>query len=201
MEYLFIWVIVGLGVGAVAGIVARAVCRSRRMYQLGERAFWVSLVCGPLGFSAVTALVFSIVAFTRDRDVGFTPAVGYVSCAAPVYRSVPTVGVSPAGGVMRIQCVAGPRCGQVYSLSRGVTTFGTDPRNSVHLPEGPPGVSRRHCCIRWQNSAPHLVDLNSSYGTYTNGGVRIPPQYPTELQPGSTFYLGSVNCLFRLTMD
>ncbi len=184
------WVAVGLGYGVLCGWAARAICQRRGMYQLGERAFKVCLVCGLVGVSFIVAVVFCVTAYIRDTDVG-----GYRAPAPAPYAAVH----APAGA-LRLVCVAGPLSGQSYILGRGALTIGTDPSNTVHLPQGTPGVSRRHCCIRWQNSAPQLVDLGSSYGTFLSNGRRLPPQYPTELGVGSRFYLGTNSCLFQLTM-
>ena len=189
---LLVWVIIGLGVGVLAGLVARAVCRRRGMFQLGDRAFWVCLVCGLLNLHVFAALAFCIMAYARDRDVGT------VYGQSAVYGGVsPGVQVPPVRS-LRLVCVSGPLSGQSYVLGSGVLSIGTDPSNTVRLPAGTPGVSRRHCCVRWQNSAPQLVDLGSSYGTFLADGRKLPPQYPAELNVGSRFYLGDPGCMFQV---
>ena len=195
MEFLVVlllWVIIGLGLGVLAGLVARAVCRRRGMIQLGDRAFWVCLACGIFNLHVIAALAFCIMAYARDRDVGI------VYNSTPVYTGGSGVQV-PSGHSLRLVCVSGPLSGQSYVLGSGVLGIGTDPSNIVRLPAGTPGVSRRHCCIRWQNSAPQLVDLGSSYGTFLIGGQRLPPQYPAELNVGSRFYLGEPGCMFQVS--
>ena len=65
---------------------------------------------------------------------------------------------------------------------------------------GTPGVSRRHCCIRWQQGVPVLMDLNSTYGTFMGDGRKLPPNYPHPLAAGSRFYLGDTRCLFQISL-
>lgn len=190
---LFVWVVFGLGLGVLAGLIARAVCRWRGMPRLGDRAFWACLVCGIFFLHGLACLIFCIVALTRDRDVE----------APVVYRGGAAVipPPAPSGRSLRLVCVSGPLSGQSYVLGSGVLGIGTDPSNIVRLPAGTPGVSRRHCCIRWQNSAPQLVDLGSSYGTFLIDGRKLPPQYPAELSAGSRFYLGEPGCMFQISLS
>ena len=194
---LLVWVIIGLGLGVLAGLIARAVCRRRGMYQLGDRAFWVCLICGILNLHVIAALAFCIMAYTRDTDVGSAYN------RAPTYSggNVSPVIPAPSGRSLRLTCVSGPLSGQSYVLGSGVLSIGTDPSNIVRLPAGTPGVSRRHCCVRWQSSAPQLVDLGSTYGTYLLDGRKLPPQYPTELAVGSRFYLGEPGCMFQISLN
>ena len=196
MVILSFWVIIGLGLGVLAGLVARAVCRRRGMFQLGDHAFWICLICGLLNLHVPAALAFCITAYARDRDVG----VVYSSGGATYIAGSAGSGVQVSSGhSLRLVCVSGPLSGQSYVLGAGGLSIGTDPSNTIRLPAGTPGVSRRHCCIRWQNSAPQLVDLGSTYGTFLADGQRkLPPQYPTELTVGSRFYLGEPGCMFQI---
>lgn len=190
---LLVWLIFGLGLGVLAGLIARAFCRRRGMFQLGDRAFWFCLVCGLFGAHFLACIIFCIIAATRDRDVGLP----YNS--TPSYSGGGPVISAPVGRSLRLTCVSGPLNGQSYVLGSGVLNIGTDASNTIRLPAGTPGVSRRHCCVRWQNGAPQLVDLGSSYGTYLIDGRKLPPQYPTELNVGSRFYLGEPGCMFQIS--
>ena len=195
MVILSLWVIIGLGLGVLAGLISRMVCRRRGMFQLADRAFWVCLACGLLNLHVLAALAFCITAYTRDRDVGIV----YNSGAAPSGGSSGPGVQAPSGRSLRLVCVSGPLSGQSYVLGPDMLRIGTDPSNTIRLPAGTPGVSRRHCCVRWQNSAPQLVDLGSSYGTFLADGRKLPPQYPTELTVGSRFYLGEPGCMFQVS--
>lgn len=192
---LLLWIIIGLGLGVLAGLVARVVCRRRGMFQLGDRAFWVCLICGILNLHVFAALAFCIMAYARDTDVGIV----YNNAAMYNGGSGSPIVQSPSGRSLRLTCISGPLNGQSYVLGSGVLSIGTDPSNTIRLPAHTPGVSRRHCCIRWQNSAFQLVDLGSTYGTFLIDGRKLPPQYPAELNVGSRFYLGEPGCMFQVS--
>ena len=192
MLYVMIWIIFGLGLGALFGLAARAICRRRGMFLLGDRAFWICLACGLLNLHVLAALAFCIVAYVRDRDIG--PAYGNAVNGSPVSGSY-----APPSYTLRLVCVSGPLTGQSYALGSGVLGIGTDPSNIIRLPAGTPGISRRHCCVSWHGSAPQLTDLGSSYGTFLIDGRKLPPQNPAELSVGSRFYLGSTGCMFQVS--
>ena len=104
------------------------------------------------------------------------------------------------GGNLNLTCLSGPLRGQVYLIGKDGVTIGRDITCNVRIPDGTPGVSRRHCCIRWQQGVPVLIDLGSTHGTFQGDGRRLPPSYPTQLAAGSRFYLGTPNCLFQIAL-
>lgn len=193
MIYFIIWIVFGLGLGTLFGLVARAVCRHRGMLQLGDRAFWICLACGLLNLHVFAAAAFCIMAYVRDYDI---------RAAAPgsALKSAGNPGsyVSPVS-TLRLVCVSGPLTGQSYALGSGVLGIGTDASNIIRLPMGTPGISHRHCTVSWRSSAPRLTDLGSSYGTFLADGRKLPPQSPAELSIGSCFYLGSTGCMFQVS--
>ncbi len=104
------------------------------------------------------------------------------------------------GNTLYITCLSGPLRGQSYPVGPDGLLFGCDPSCAVRLPAGTPGVSHRHCSIRWQQGVPVLMDMNSTYGTFTGDGRKLPPSYPTQLAAGSRFYLGDTRYLFQVTL-
>ena len=69
---------------------------------------------------------------------------------------------------------------------------------NLRFPDGTPGVSHQHCCIRIDQGGPILIDLNSRFGTALADGKKLPPNYPERLQPGSRFYVGSPENLCQI---
>ena len=193
MLYVIAWIIFGLGLGTLFGLAARAVCRHRGMFALGDRAFWVCLACGLLNLHVFAAAAFCIVAYVRDYDI--RPA----APAGAVKSTGNPGGYASPGGTLRLVCVSGPLTGQSYTLGAGDIGIGTDASNIIRLPAGTPGISRRHCTVSWRSSAPRLTDLGSSYGTFLADGRKLPPQNPAELSIGSRFYLGSTGCMFQVS--
>lgn len=104
------------------------------------------------------------------------------------------------GNTLYVTALSGPLRGQSYPVGQDGLLFGCDPSCAVRFPAGTPGVSHRHCCIRWQQGVPMLMDLNSTYGTFMGDGRKLPPSYPAQLAAGSRFYLGDTSCLFQLVL-
>lgn len=73
-------------------------------------------------------------------------------------------------------------------------TIGRQQGNDVVLADQ--RVSRRHALIECQGGVCHIVDLESSNGTYV-AGQRLPPNVPTRLDPDTEVVLGG--CRLRLT--
>ncbi len=97
-----------------------------------------------------------------------------------------------------LDCVSGPTAGQqivIYDNFR----IGRDPQNSdLTLPEDTKGVSRRHCRIEIRDGRILLRDLDSSYGTFLENGVKLEAQTPYSIDPGMVFYVGSHQVAFRV---
>ncbi len=104
------------------------------------------------------------------------------------------------GNTLYVTALSGPLRGQSYPVGQDGLLFGCDAGCAVRFPAGTPGISHRHCCIRWQQGVPVLLDLNSTYGTFMGDGRKLPPSYPAQLAAGSRFYLGGTGCLFQLTL-
>ena len=105
-------------------------------------------------------------------------------------RSVPR---SPAKSsrTLAVKCLSGPLRGQTYRIGSAGIVLGRAPACGVRFPDGTPGVSHQHCCIRVVQGGLVLIDLNSRYGTCLADGKKLPPNYPESLQAGSQFYLGT----------
>ena len=88
--------------------------------------------------------------------------------------------------------------GQTYPIRGNEMLFGREAVCAVRMPDGTPGVSRRHCCIRWQQGIPMLIDLGSTYGTFLADGKQLPPNYPEPVAAGTRFYVGNKGNLFQI---
>lgn len=183
------WYLIMLICGALIGLIPFGIGRylgKPRFGQLGLIFCAVSALIHP-ALPLPVAIGFIIAMFIFRRDLGYPAASG------PVWQA-------PRGSALRIQliCLAGPLKGQVYAIGSAGLTIGRDNGCGVRLPGSTPGISRCHCCIRFQQGQPVLVDLDSAYGTFQGNGTRLPPNYPMQLVSGSRFYLGSPNILFEV---
>ncbi len=79
-----------------------------------------------------------------------------------------------------------------YSLIKDEVTLGRGTENDLVVPHA--SVSRAHARIQRRNGAYHLVDLNSTNGTFINDQ---PVHGSVPLNPGSQVRLGEVSFIFR----
>lgn len=86
--------------------------------------------------------------------------------------------------------------GHAFRLHRGTTRVGRDPDNE--LIANVAQVSRHHAEIRYSGSGWHVVDLNSTNGTFVND-ERVWPGQPRHLQPGDVLRFGP-NVVYRVTV-
>jgi len=62
------------------------------------------------------------------------------------------------------------------------------------------GVSRHHCMVQFNTQTNMFVinDMGSSYGTFSDNGIKITSGQPLALKSGEKFYLGSRTCMFEV---
>ena len=174
--------------GALFGLLPLLLGRYNGRPGLGK----LGMLCG---LEVVVAIGFVLAIFIKQTDVNWPRQ----NAAPPVQpRPVPQQPVQ--GNTLYINALSGPLRGQSYPLGQSGLLFGCDPSCAVRFQPGTPGISHSHCCIRWQQGVPMLMDLNSTYGTFMGDGRKLPPNYPAQLAAGSRFYLGDPNCLFQVIL-
>lgn len=185
-------VIVLLLAGALFGLIPFLLCRYTGKPNLGRLALLCSTLSGVIFLELPVVIGFSIAAIVKKED--------YHAGDGPVGPSPQPRPDPPGVGGLSLTCLSGPLRGQVYPIGAQGVMIGRGSACGVRLPEGTPGISGQHCCIRWQQGVPVLIDLGSSYGTFQGDGRKLPPQYPVQLAAGSRFYLADTNCLFQVTL-
>lgn len=180
--------------GALVGLLPLLLGRYFNRPGLGKLGMLCCTFGGLLpGLQLPVAIGFILAIFIKKTDF-IWPQRG---AAPPPANSSPR---ARQGSTLYVTALSGPLRGQSYPVGAEGILFGCDPSCAIRLPAGTPGVSHQHCCIRWQQGVPVLVDLNSTYGTFMGDGRKLPPSYPAQLAAGSRFYLGDTNCLFQLTL-
>lgn len=212
--YLVILIAGLLMSGALWGLLPLLVGRSTGKPELGKLGMLCSILGNLIFLGLPMAVGFLIAILVRQNDIRSQK--GYQNQGGRTFRqedqfqdgrTIRQESQSWDGRPLQRQsglnltCLSGPLRGQIYPVGRDGLLIGRDPSCGVRLPDGTPGVSNRHCCIRWQQGVPVLIDLNSRYGTFQGNGSKLPPNYPTQLAAGSRFYLGSPSCLFQLTLQ
>ena len=154
---------------AAAGIIAFAIVRSRK--KVGSRAG--TFQAADTGEDP--APDFGETEYIGGEDYGETQPV------QAQYRIVPLPGTP-----------GNPREIPLQSL-----TFGRNPDCDVVFPPDTPGVSGKHCSLRWRGGSLFLTDLGSSFGTLLEDGRKLSND-SADLKPGARFYLGSNKFGFQL---
>ncbi len=116
------------------------------------------------------------------------------------YTTAPGYRGAPSGGTLGVKCLAGPLQGHTYPVGAAGVTIGRDMSCSIRLPETTPGVSSRHCSVKFGNGSPVITDLGSKYGTFLSDGRKLPVQYPFTVQVGTRFFLGGNDVQFELVI-
>lgn len=76
---------------------------------------------------------------------------------------------------------------RTFALNVPIVTIGRTPANVLPLPHA--SVSRAHAELRVSHEAIVLTDTGSANGTFI-GDVRLSPQQPVQLTPGTVFRIG-----------
>ena len=95
-----------------------------------------------------------------------------------------------------------PARNKIY-MDVGTVMVGRSQGCGILYPDGTPGVSGRHCSIEWDATGGQFVvrDLGSSYGTYTDAGIRMEANVPYRLYPGSEICIGDKGNTLRLNIE
>lgn len=170
-----------------------AVCW-RRLHDTGR--------CGALyfiSFVPIVGAILLIIWLSEDGVPGSNPyGPNPKGVGSPDGRRFASTDADAGLGCLAVQCLSGPLQGQTYRVGSAGVQFGREAGCGIRMPDRTPGVSRRHCCIRWQQGIPVLVDVGSSFGTFLASGKQLPPNYPEPVSAGTRFYLGNKKNLFQL---
>lgn len=169
----------------------------RRLHDVGMSGWWYLISLIP-----IVGTILMVIWMAQDGQPG-------ANQFGPNPKGVGTMGMgggmggnpyaaASVRGSLAVQCIAGPLQGQTFSIRGDELLFGREPSCGVRMPDGTPGISRRHCCIRWQQGMPVLIDLGSRYGTFLADGKQLPPNYPEPVAAGTRFYLGNQGNMFQI---
>lgn len=200
MGAFFVVLIASVIVGAVMGLIPYFLGRYMGKPELGQLGMIFCALSGLIhwGLPFLVAICFVFAIFLMRGDINIRRR----NTCVQQPQGMPETAAAAAGrsGLLQLECLSGPLKGQRYAVGAGGLMFGRDNDCHVRFPAETPGISRHHCCIRWQNGEPVLIDLSSTYGTFLADGRQLMPNNPVQLMSGSRFQLGSCGCLFQVVV-
>ena len=185
--------------GALVGLLPFYIGKNAGKPNLGKLGWqWslgVGVLLGPVAFGVAVGFVIAILV----KETDYIPANQVIPPQNYGYAPPPPAAAG-SGTRMGVMCLSGPMKGQTYSVGPNGMIVGRDNDCAIRFPSNHPGVSRRHCSLRWQGGVLMLTDLGSSHGTFLQNGIQLSPHYPTQLPPDSQFSLANSGIAFRVVI-
>ena len=154
-----------------------------------------------IGAVAALAVIAAVVAAGRKKkipepapvneEIGKTVAAG-VAAANTFRKQTPYV-----------RSLAEQHGNRNVPLGRDSIVLGRSSSCKIVYQEDTPGVSGRHCAITWDSEKQEFIvkDLESTYGTYRESGMRLEPNRIYRLKAGESIYLGEKTNTVRLEVE
>lgn len=144
--------------------------------------------------AAALVVVAVVIAVSSGKKKASQPqsvqAAASAQSAQPLQRTVAVnANEAHAQGMAAFSLVGSAFSGSVFAVKESVVIGRNADTCNIVYPEGTPGISSVHCRVALVNGALTLFDLNSSYGTYLENGVKLEPNRPYPLHEGDSFYL------------
>jgi len=115
--------------------------------------------------------------------------------APAVPLSVPMASIASAK--YTLTAVTGPLAGKKYPINKELR-LGRSSENDVVFPGSTPGISRLHCTLVPREDGVILIDQDSTSGTFSASGRKLPAKQKVLVKKGDSFYLGNRSNLFRI---
>lgn len=96
--------------------------------------------------------------------------------------------------------IRGEVAGTSFPIKGNGLLMGYDPTVCQIVLKRSKGVSRMHCFVSYNPASGMFIlsDRGSSYGTFTQSGLRVTPERNVALKSGERFYLGCAENLFEV---
>lgn len=155
------------------------------------------LVIGLVALAAVIAAV--VVAGRKKKNQQFTSSNEQIS---------KTVAAGASAAVFRkqtpyVRSLAEQHGNRKVPLGRDSILLGRSSSCKIVYQEDTPGVSGRHCAITWDPDKQEFIvkDLESTYGTFRESGMKLEPNRIYRLKAGESIYLGEKSNTVRLEVE
>lgn len=192
------------GIYYLAILVPTFAISARRLHDIDKSGWWYLITFVPCVGSIVILVFWCLPGTSGSNKYGPDPYAVNVPVGRPIHDipvsdhlpytvedvpvHTPKVYITGIGGIMD---------GRNFEFGQHEILIGREASSSIRYPGDINGISRSHCKLFWQNGNLMLMDLNSSYGTYTVSG-KITPMYPVPMRNGDVFYLAEKKNCFRV---
>lgn len=128
----------------------------------------------------------------------YMPNDPYIPATMAAPPSIPVPTATPA-----VRSLAVQHGGKKVPIGDQAILVGRSGECRIVYAENTPGVSGRHCAIAWDATANEFIikDLNSTYGTYLDSGMKLDPNRVYRLREGDSFYLGEKANMLRVELE
>ena len=162
-----------------------------------ESKISTGMIAGIAGAAVLVAVLVAVLAKkNRKPPLKQEPGKG-----APIK----TVPVKPTAKPLTavVRSLSEQHQGKKIAIGKEEVFLGRTKDCKILYKDGTPGVSGRHCSIAWDANKNMFVlkDLESTYGTFLESGMKLEPNKPYMLRPGETFYLGEKDNSVRLEVE
>jgi len=164
-----------------------------------------------IGVAAIVVIVVVVLIIAgsnkkkhAQQPVQAFPGAGNAPAAQPFPRPATQPAVSPSsrtvplmqGTAYSLTGTAFPN--SVFPIKESIVIGRNAESCNIVYAEGTPGISSVHCRVALINGNLTLFDLNSSYGTFLDNGVKLEANRPYSLKEGESFYLATRDNLFTV---
>lgn len=192
------------GIYSVAILIPSLAIGVRRLHDIDKSGWWYLITFAPCVGAIVLFVFWCLPGTTGSNKYGPDPYAANVPVRGPM-NDIPTSDMLPYTvedvpvhtPKVYLTGVGGMMDGRNFEFGQHEILIGRESSSSIRYPGDTNGISRSHCKLFWQNRNLMLMDLNSTYGTFTVSG-KLTPMHPVPLRNGDVFYLAEKKNCFRV---
>ncbi len=148
-----------------------------------------AIIAGGLVICVGGILFFVLRSKKKNIPAPVVPAPNYAPAPNVEKTSIPNMN-------FQIRCDRGALAGASFPVQISVNLGRDAGRCQVVFPGDASGISGLHCQIKASDNILSITDLDSTYGTYLAGGVKMNPNQSYPLKKGDCFYLANSDTKF-----
>ncbi len=168
-----------------------------------DLTFWLIIAVAAVIVIAAVIIIIALLRSKAKKKAAAEASAAAAAAAAARERELAAQAQAQPQKVAYIRSLAAQHRGSRLQLGSREIVIGRNRDCAIAFKDGTPGVSGRHCSLRWDASSRDFVltDLNSSYGTFLLSGQKLTPNVPYHVSAGEQFYLGDDSNMLRVELE